>query len=428
MIFSPGLLLVLAAAASLPEGIPGPAPAPQSADAPGDIAPLAEEPALPGVVREVTIFGNVKTTRHVILRELGWHAGTAIDDHAWHLGLTRLQNTMLFNLIEAHRVEAGPGQFDAVIHVQENFTLYPSFNAVASSDIFWLSAGVSEFNLFGAFRELRAQYERYNDEHGGQIGYRDPRLFDERLDFSVVGGRFARPRPTFTLLRLFAQTELARLLNDDHLRVGLRAEVGHDEYTAAIDGTSASNTPSAYGILSAPTRLGRIDRFRVDFDGQSLEVTPSVIAGGGARGFFPSFSAAGLFYKQGPGRTNLAVRVLGGATGASTSNFRMYIGGLETVRGFPDSYANGTQYAAANIELRWTAFDSKYLAIQPAAFVDGAAMGNERQGHGRLLSAGAGVRFICPLFAQAGLRIDLAERLIGGSGLGLSVGAYQFFF
>ena len=64
----------------------------------------------------------------------------------------------------------------------------------------------------------------------------------------------------------------------------------------------------------------------------------------------------------------------------------------------------------------------------PTAFVDAALVGHEHAGHRRLVSVGAGVRFLLPTFAAAGVRADIAAPLTDGFGPSLSVGAYQFFF
>ena len=188
--------------------------------------PSHTDAPLPGRLRALVVEGLVRTERSVVQRELQWFEGQPIDEHAWDLGLRRLWNTVLFSRIETRRVAVEPGRFDVVVSVDENFTLYPSLAGVVTRDVLWFRAGVTETNLGGSFRELTVHYEQYNDAIGGQVAFRNPRLFDERRELVVVTARVARPRPTFTLLRTLSRVELSELHQDDRLRVGLRAEGG----------------------------------------------------------------------------------------------------------------------------------------------------------------------------------------------------------
>ncbi len=391
-------------------------------------APEAVEPPLPGTLRTLTIEGLEHTTKHVVRRELQWSEGQPIDERAWTLGLTRLWNTVLFARINARRVAVEPGLFDVVLTVDESFTLYPSFTGVVTSDVRWFRTGIAETNVAGTFHELSVHYEQFNDARGGSVFFRNQRLFDERLELSIFTGRVARPRPTFTLIRSLARVEVAQLFNEDRLRVGVRFETGFDDYTRAIDGTQQPQPADAYGTMAAPVRMGRLDRVRVEYEGEFVDVTPSATYTGGPSKLFSALSVDARMFRRWPGRINLALRAIGAATGASSDNFRLYIGGLETVRGYPDSYANGVAYAAANAELRWSAINWSHFVMMPTVFADAAVVGGERVGRDRLLSVGAGVRFLIPSFAAAGIRIDVAQPLIDGSGPALSVGAYQFFF
>ena len=407
-----------------------PAPAAAGDDASAlrvDDHPDVDAP-LPGRVRALVIEGLVRTERSVVVRELQWFEGQSIDEHAWDLGLRRLWNTVLFSRIDTRRVAVEPGLFDVLVSVDENFTLYPSFSGVATDDVLWFRTGVSETNLGGRYRELSVHYEQFNDAIGGQVAFRNPRLFDERRELYVAAARVARPRPTFTLLRTLARVDLSELHHDDRLRVGLRLEGGFDDYTSAIDGTQQPQPSNAYGTLGASVRLGRVDRTRLEYEGESVELATNASYTPGPSGFFPSVLSDARVFRRLPGRINVAVRGLAAATAASTDNFRLYVGGLETVRGYPDSYANGASYVATNAELRWSALDWRYFVVMPTVFVDAALVGHEHAGHRRLVSVGAGVRFLLPTFAAAGVRADVAMPLTDGFGPSLSVGAYQFFF
>ncbi len=393
-------------------------PAPPSLDA---------EPALPATLRRLTFSGLEKTQRHAATRELGWREGGPVDAHAWDLGLARLWNTGRFAQIAAKRMAVAPGTFDAHVTVDEIFSLHPTIAGAVTPDASWLRLGVSETNLFGTMRTLALIGERFNDNFGGALVFREPRLLEERLELDLVASRLARPRPTFTLLRALVSAELGKLLDEDHLRAGVRLEGGFDDYAPALDGTLSAPRAAAYGTVAAPFRMGRVDRVRTMFTGATIDAVPSATYAGGPSGLFGGATVDARIFFRAPGDLNLAARTVAAASSATTNNFVPYIGGLETVRGYPDGYGHGGAYVAGNVELRWLAFDSNLLAIMPVAFVDGALVAWERNGRAALASVGGGVRFVFNQFGAAGIRADLANALVGPYGPALSLGAYQFF-
>jgi hypothetical protein len=383
---------------------------------------------LPGTLRTLRILGLESTREHVVRRELGWREGEAVDAHAWSLGLTRLWNTVLFSRVTARRVPVGPGVFDAEVRVTENFTIFPIFTGTATQDILWVRAGMMNLNLFGTFREVGGSVERFNDQVGGDLYFREPRLGDERVELFVQASRLARPRPGFTLLRSLGRVEVSKLFADDRVRSGLRVEGGYDGYAEPLRGEPVGQPSDPYALVAAPTRFGRLDRKRVTYEGETLDVVPSLAWTTGPSGVFTALSADARVFRRWPGNVNAVLRVLGAATGASTDNFLPYVGGTETVRGYPDSWAHGSRYAATNAELRWSALEWEYLVIMPTAFFDAAVVDDARAERRAMASAGAGVRFILPNFAAAGVRVDVAAPLTGAFGPGLSLGAYQFFW
>ena len=110
---------------------------------------------------------------------------------------------------------------------------------------------------------------------------------------------------------------------------------------------------------------------------------------------------------------------------------RLYVGGLELMRGYPDSLVRTDRYAVLNAEARFIAFDSTWLALMPAVFVDAGVTRREDGVVQPLLSAGGGVRVLFPFLVESGIRVDLAVPLLEGACPGgcsyLSIGVYQFF-
>jgi hypothetical protein len=107
-------------------------------------------------------------------------------------------------------------------------------------------------------------------------------------------------------------------------------------------------------------------------------------------------------------RWNVAVRARAATISRVPPHLELYAGGLDLVRGFPDNYVRTRTMTFANLEVRCVAFDSTWIALIPAAFVDGLAARAPQGVPGVALSAGAGLRIVIPKFVASGLRADLA--------------------
>ncbi len=132
-------------------------------------------------------------------------------------------------------------------------------------------------------------------------------------------------------------------------------------------------------------------------------------------------------------RWNLALRGQVGLAPNARVQDRYFLGGLDPgtpptssmempyasgIRGYPDSFVRTESYASFNAEVRFTVFDYMWLALMPAAFVDGAAALRETGTQVvPMLSAGFGIRLLSPRLVRTGVRFDLAVPLVGYAGL-----------
>lgn len=382
----------------------------------------------PTQIDSVRVQGLWLTKEHVVRRELPWREGELVDPSAWQLGLTRLWNTGIFSRVSGEVVQED-GRRVAVLTVEDRFTLNPLFRFGSGGGAWWLRGGLQEVNLLGRFVEVAALYERFRTFNGGQVWVRDPRFLDRRLELYAQADLLFRPRPTFAQRRGTVSVLLSQEF-EDRARLGFRVEGFTDTFFAPLDGASVEERPpDSFGVAVGPTlRVGRVDTVRLRQRGAALEVKPSVfVTSDPATPYFGQATAElTAFWLLGE-RVNAAARVFGGASTPAPPQHRFYLGGLDSVRGFPDNVLRARLYSAANVELRVVAFDSMWFAVMPAVFLDGAVALGDAGAPVALASAGGGVRLLVPRLVKTGVRIDLAVPLTRAPTVDLSLGVYQFF-
>lgn len=431
-------LLLLAAGAELPADAGLSAALTAAAGAAADLAPDAGatsggvvEPiaadlpsAWPMRLDELEVRGLFWTKEYVVRRELPWRPGALVSQADWELGTTRLWNTDLFGRVAAHLERRG-GRTVAVYELEEHFSLNPLFSFGVGGGRWWIRAGANDNDWLGRYLEWGARYERFDVYNGGQGWLKDPRLFGKRLSGQAEVDYLIRPRPEYSRRRLTGIVEVLGEV-DDLTRVGGRLEVFWDQYLTPLEGPPRLPPELVAGQLTGQLRMGRVDTERLRQKGWSLEAreTVALVSSGPAPVVFQSFVEL-LWFRMFGERLNLAVRAQAALSSQAPTELGYYLGGLDLVRGFPDSLLRTERFALANVELRGTVFDSTWFAVVAAVFVDACLA--DVDGPRGLLSAGGGVRLLVPKFVKTGVRADLAVTLVGRPQLGVSFGVYQFF-
>ena len=219
-------------------------------------------------------------------------------------------------------------------------------------------------------------------------------------------------------------------------RVGAALELIHDSFSLRfIDEQSAALQRENFGGPPPPSRiymprwfttLGRVDADDFYVDGASL-------TGGvghtstlwGATHTFSELSLAGQLYKRLPWRSNLAFRADVGLTNTDLIQYFEFIGGLNRVRGYPDSLFQGRGAWSANAEYRIAPLATRWMVLQTVGFVDAGATVDRGLPFDELdaLSVGFGLRVISPKIYSLIARFDYAVPLTPGGRPGLSFGA-----
>jgi len=402
-------------------------------------AALAAAVALASPVRvdAIRIEGLVRTKPYVVRRELGFAEGDTITQAQLDLAVTRLWNTTIFAQVEAH-VEGHV----VVVTLEDRFTLNPLFRFASGGSAFYFRLGAADNNILGHFIEAQAQYEYFDGFHGGQVLVRNPRLFNRRLEGTMQLDRLTRPRPGFSDQRTMARLEVLALALTDRLRYGLRVDAFADRFLPPLDPPEAFPVPTDSLLFQPSLRIGRVDTVRLRQSGASLEVRPGLGFTSSNDGTSPAspergrnlmaatygeMSGEALGFVMLGSRWNLAVRARAATMTEVPAHLQLYVGGLDLLRGYPDNYVRTNVYALYNLEMRYVAFDSTWIALMPVIFTDGAAA-REPTGTAQVYgSVGAGLRLLIPKFVGTGLRFDLAFPFRDDPSPSPSIGVYQFF-
>lgn len=382
---------------------------------------------LPARIDLIEIRGLSRTQEFVVLRELGYRPGDVVDLAMWNLAVTRLWNTLIFARVRSH-LEEREGKHVAVYVLEERWTISPIFRFAASGDTGWLRLGLAEMNFLGRFLEVGAFYERFGTESGGQVYARDPRFLGKRIDLLLAADRLVRPRPGFAVQRTRGAAELNVLAMQDRLRYGLRFEGFQDTFLPPTEGGPRRFMPDMRALaLDLGFRVGRVDSVRVRYRGASLEARPGVLHTDGLHAWVGQLVLEGLFFALLGDHFNLAIRARAGTQTPSQEQLQFYLGGLDYVRGIPDNHLLGRAFAMSNVEMRFLAFDSKWVALMMAGFVDGAVVRRDDGFRDGVITTGGGVRILFPWLVASGLRVDVATPLTGDLPPLLSVGIHEFF-
>ena len=149
------------------------------------LLPLLLVAALPaaalaaGTVQEISVEGNTRTSRQVILRALDVRPGDTVDDAALPALRQRVYNLRLFREVEIATRPAAAGVVLAV-SVEERWTLVPIPFAGASEGSFRAGLALLESNLLGRNKQLVVVGAYASRGSTARVIYRDPAVLGTR--------------------------------------------------------------------------------------------------------------------------------------------------------------------------------------------------------------------------------------------------------
>ncbi|MFW5967249.1 MAG: hypothetical protein ACOCV2_07005 [Persicimonas sp.] len=437
---------------------------------------LAEEDALDGACKgedsdqyqilDIEVRGLVRTREFVIHRELTVEEGDTVGCPSVLESVRRLQNTNLFRTVDYAliRSEADEGASRAeddreddereaarevrlVIEVDEKWTALPNFQFSSGGGALQVLVGANETNLFGRYLAIGGHFEHVQGANSLFGWFENPRTFDERLktrlelgtqnrvyylydDAGDRDGGYFRRRLTFGgsarhEWRWWLHTEAGLRFERDRFSQELIPE---DQRREDDDAAIPDATDALVGRLALS--FGRINQLEYLQDG--TDVTLSVEHANSAVGSTHNLFRLGLsatHFEALPLKSNLAVRFQAGLSQVEALHHHKFIGGLDTLRGFPYDRFSGEHHWSLNLEYRIPSIDHPWLAIQHVAFVDAAHVGPKPADIFGLsgASTGLGLRILVPKVQNLIVRLDYALPLVGEVTNPWNVAGAQFF-
>ncbi|MCB9740392.1 MAG: hypothetical protein H6747_14110 [Deltaproteobacteria bacterium] len=440
--------------------------------------PLA--PALRGCrVSAITLAGLQRTRPTVIRRELVVAEGRPLRQEALRESVRRLRNLGIFRRVDvavqpepraptatdasmttdATALPATATRCTVALSFDEKWTLLPIFSLGRGGAITFLTVGVQDIHLLGRLLTLEAFWQNFGGVNSAGLVFANPRLADRRIHLGLSIGLLRRNRGRFDGSSPAAPSDRAALppYSRHRWQVGVdladlrrpertwRASLWwiDDRFDTALLDSPLADDARAHGVparrrwiaLGLGGRLGRVDYDDYLERGAMLDVG---LLGGVAAPGFPA--PAGDAFLRGTltaklallprKRINVVGRVALMAIDHVVEELGVYVGGLDGVRGLPDSRFLGRVGAVANLEVRTSLLHDRWLALQNATFCD---VGQAADRPAALFAeavpfaCGTGVRVILPTVARFVARADVAWAPIERGGWLISFGAQQAF-
>ncbi|MCX6104973.1 MAG: BamA/TamA family outer membrane protein [Proteobacteria bacterium] len=370
----------------------------------------------------------------------------------------KLTTTAIFTQVKVS-LEPRPGpanEFFLRVEAEERWTTIPVVRGAYGGGIPMRVLGFYDINLLGRLLTFGAEARQFGASAPGFVVYgRDPRGNSDRYYVGEEFWREFRRRQVFDrkgrqlgqINSDMAMNRLRLLLPIDNnsgaqihpWRVGGDIELVKENPssfeastltsadTAAPPGIFVRNRTRFLFKLLPTVVFNDIHVDQIQFQGSRLRVRAGPVVASGKTASIAEIE--GYYFSLIGPSWNLAMRTMIGASTIDSLQSEYFLGGLDTVRGIPDSVLYGTHAGYTNVELRHMELKSKYLWLQSAAFVDAGAAGASWQDAGTngRVSAGIGMRFSVPQVYRLMLRIDYAWSLVGPQTQGVTLGLNQFF-
>lgn len=402
-------------------------------------------------VKEISITGNHKTKKEVILNEVGFSPGDRVSESRVLDAVKRLRNLGLFSQVTGKIEEGAEGESKRVrFELEERWTTIPVLKFSSGGGVQELTAGVYDPNLFGEFLEAGAQYQRFEDSNSGVLWFKNPRLWGSRSGIDVQAWRTNRIRFKFdqeaddpVVKTGFLQTRNKFFLGYtkellDNLQGRLFYEYNRDvfsERTTSSDFVDTINSEelapnSEVHFAGIGIRHGRVDVQSYLLDGSHLDfdLRYGISVTRDLDNFFQS-NLAWTYYKTVNRDHTFAQRINGGVTNTELLQYWYYLGGLDSIRGFADNRFSGKYFWLSNTEYRVPVWRRPSFVMQAVGFLDLANATEEIKDFGNLkgASVGAGIRFFLPKVYRFVVRIDYAQTIKRNDDNHIGFGVQQFF-
>jgi len=400
---------------------------------------------------EYHIDGLRRTSEHWLKRYLSLDEPIVASEQNLEFMRKKLLTTEVFQSVAVSIEKLPQDDCRVFIQVVEKWTLIPVVRATVGGGTPMLVAGVYDTHSFGSLWTLGGEFRKYGDAKPGHVVWaRAPRWGRGRKVLSIEYWNMFRERAAQfdenlvathkaatdnRMLRLFHMVPLLDPFEREGtgipLLAGIDARIRRDSPPLIEEvhvGGDDRSTDVSFETSDAPASLSVLPTLQWDsisinalrLDGAKVLAQYGVINRGKSR--YNKFDLDVFHYHSLPANFGTAIHAVYGKTSSANFNDRYFLGGFDSVRGFPDGIISGTECAYANFEIRNNFASQTFANWEAAAFYD---VGFVRDAD-VISSYGVGLRMAVPQVNRLLLRMDYA-RSVDGKTSGANIGLNQFF-
>ena len=364
----------------------------------------------------IEITGNTKTKDKVIRREIRIDEGDIFNSALLKRSYERLNNLNYFETVDlVPKPKYEEQLLDVDVKVKEKSTGFLSVGGGYSSvDKFVAMVDITQANLFGTGRYLRARGELGGNISNFTLSYKDPWFMDKPVVFSVDGYLTRQQYPDYETKAIGGDFGFGKSFGEywgANIMYNLsKVTVFGVSSTASTVIKSQQGTAITSSITPSITRDSR-DSYIDPSSGSRNSVYFTFAGLGGDNKFVKGLADSAWFFPLGSTGTTIMVRGrIGYAKGIFNETLPLYenfcVGGIYTVRGIGYCQAGPKtdqgEYIGGPKEL---IFNTEYvfpivreLKLKGVVFFDAGNAYAANEAYGTLRpTAGAGIRWISPM-------------------------------
>lgn len=398
------------------------------------------------VCQEIKIEGNQKTKDFVILRNIRTKAGQVLRSKKLKRDYERIRNLGYFESVEIiPEPGSEPGKVIIVWKIKEQktglATLGLGYQGGGSGGLrpgLTGAISVTERNWRGRGQSVNVNWQRGVNIDAAGISYSDPAINDKQDSIGVniynnnvfglrqpVYGTSPLQYALYNDHRSGGSVSYGILMNDDcRLFFTLRKEsielTQNTESSYTVNGLGQGESNGFITGVAYDTRDDIYDPYEGFYLNGSYQLNGGLLSGDYN---YNKFQAEYRRYFPLKKENLIAMRLWGGRiTGTSPITDYFYVGGTDTIRGYPDNAFYGKNMVVGSVEYRFPIGNIQYL--KGVLFVDaGNAWFDENQTEMNQ-DAGVGIRLVFPKLGLGVIRVDYAT---GSDGARTSIGIGQTF-
>ncbi|MBU1318990.1 MAG: BamA/TamA family outer membrane protein [candidate division Zixibacteria bacterium] len=396
-------------------------------------------------VSEVRFSGDYRIREWILQNEIEMKQGVVFSLDQWNRDQKRLSSLSIFSDVTTD-TSSSPQGVQVHYHLDEVWTLIPLLNVGGEIDNIDIEIGFKDKDFLGLFLEPGFIYSHFEDRDSYETWLNWPRAFGTKNAFGISFSKTRSHEPAdlkneemrydYDVKRTSLGLAVSKRITETFV-AGVGATFRNERYRMEPFEVPPLTLPQVREQKriqpSASVVIGRVYYDNYFFEGRDLSVRGDIIAFDldDYRFKYWMLSLQGTNYYELSDRWNLCSRLVFGASKTGDVLPTYAISGFSNVRGAEDRTRRGSKIYYCNAELRFRAFELKWLHSQLAAFIDfGNAWDNNLSVADVIsesyLTGGLGFRVALRHFHNAVGRADIAYNSNNGS-YTFYVSAGQFF-